>query len=92
MNNLRTPAASIQSNVFDAINECYRGYEAAVHRNSLLLIANRENFLRSTPWKMNFPPTRLKWGDRIAEYVHGIVLNSVIKKDQSPARAVRVGV
>ncbi|GIY78928.1 hypothetical protein CEXT_313601 [Caerostris extrusa] len=57
----RAAAAPIQSNVFDAISERHRGYEAAVHRNSLLLIANQENFLRSTPRKRNFPPTRLKW-------------------------------
>ncbi|GIX97974.1 hypothetical protein CDAR_446621 [Caerostris darwini] len=55
-------AAPIQSNVFDAISEHHRGYEVAVHRNSLLLIANRD-FLRSTPWKVSFPPTRLKWRD-----------------------------
>ncbi|GIX97961.1 hypothetical protein CDAR_446531 [Caerostris darwini] len=83
----RAAAAPIQSNVFDAISERHRGYGAAVHRNSLLLIANRENFLRSTPLESELPTDSIEMRrDRIAKYVPRIVPNSVIKKDQSPAR------
>ncbi|GIX97963.1 hypothetical protein CDAR_446551 [Caerostris darwini] len=85
-------AAAIQSNVFDAISKRHRGYEASVHRNSLLLIANRKNFLPSElsstfPLESGPPTNSIEMGrDRIAKYVPGIVPNSVIKKDQSPER------
>ncbi|GIX91913.1 hypothetical protein CEXT_745601 [Caerostris extrusa] len=83
----KAAAAPIQSNVFDAIKERHPGYGAAVHRNSLLLIANREIFLRSTTLENELPADSIEMGrDRIAKYVARIVPNSVIKKDQSPAR------